>query len=101
MFVLLRVYFIECVFLFPQLSQIVKNRTGKDGIKAVATGNWGCGDTFQGDVQLKLVIQWIAASVANLPALIYYTAGHQKLAKVGVFENFIEKKVLYQILIKF
>lgn len=52
-------------------------------MKAVATGNWGCGNACSGDVQLKLVIQWMAASVAGLPALIYYTAGHEKLTKVN------------------
>lgn len=31
---------------------------------AVATGNWGCG-VFGGDVQLKSVIQWLAASRAG------------------------------------
>ena len=29
--------------------------------KAIATGKWGCGD-FLGDFQLKLIIQWLAAS---------------------------------------
>lgn len=51
-------------------------------MKPVATGNWGCGNACRGDVQLKLVIQWMAASVAGLPVLVYYTAGHEKLAKV-------------------
>lgn len=63
------------------MSQIGKNRTGKDGIKPVATGNWGCGNAC-GDVQIKLVIQWMAASVAGLPFLVYYTGGHEKLTKV-------------------
>lgn len=54
----------------------------KDGIAPVATGNWGCGSTLQGDVQLKLVIQWMSASLAGLPILIYNTSGHEKLAKV-------------------
>lgn len=54
----------------------------KDGIAPVATGNWGCGSTSRGDVQLKLVIQWMAASLAGLPVLVYYTSGHEKLTKV-------------------
>lgn len=56
----------------------------KNGIAPVATGNWGCGSTAQGDVQLKLVIQWMAASLAGLPVLVYYTSGHEKLAKVWI-----------------
>lgn len=64
-----------------------KNRHNKkDGIAPVATGNWGCGGTSQGDVQLKLVIQWMAASLAGLPVLIYYTSGHEKLAKVRTLQ---------------
>lgn len=38
-----------------------------------------------GDVQLKLVIQWMAASVAGLPVLVYYTAGHEMLTKVRIY----------------
>jgi poly(ADP-ribose) glycohydrolase len=30
----------------------------------IATGNWGCG-AFRGDRQLKFIIQWIAASLAE------------------------------------
>lgn len=57
--------------------------TTRDGIKSIATGNWGCGSRYNGNVQLKLVIQWMAASVAGLPVLVYHTAGHEKLAKVS------------------
>lgn len=53
----------------------------KNGIAPVATGNWGCGQ-LQGDHQLKLVIQWMAASLAGVPVLIYNTFGHEKLTKV-------------------
>lgn len=59
----------------------------KDGIAPVATGNWGCGRTSQGDVQLKLVIQWMAASLAGVPVLIYNTSGHEKLTKVSITQS--------------
>ncbi|KAG5866492.1 hypothetical protein JTB14_004014 [Gonioctena quinquepunctata] len=62
------------------LSQISDNP--KNGLKSVSTGNWGCGSSRKGDVQLKVVIQWLAASVAGVPSLIYYTYGHQQLAKL-------------------
>lgn len=66
-----------------QIAQMSKQRLNKkDGIAPVATGNWGCGSTSHGDVQLKLVIQWMAASLAGLPVLVYYTSGHDKLTKV-------------------
>ncbi|XP_055326959.1 uncharacterized protein LOC129580499 isoform X2 [Sitodiplosis mosellana] len=64
------------------IAQMNKHRLNKkDGIAAVATGNWGCGHK-QGNVQLKLVIQWMSASLAGLPVLIYNTSGHEKLAKL-------------------
>ena len=52
------------------------------GLFPVATGNWGCGSRLKGEPQLKLVIQWLAASLAGVPRLIYYTAGHPSLSKV-------------------
>ena len=53
----------------------------KDGQRPVATGNWGCGSCQGGDAQIKLTIQWLAASHTGLPNLIYYT-WHHKLVKV-------------------
>ncbi|XP_057330100.1 uncharacterized protein LOC130670696 isoform X2 [Microplitis mediator] len=52
------------------------------GLLPVATGNWGCGSRLKGDPQLKLVIQWLAASLAGVPRLIYYTCGNQSLSKL-------------------
>lgn len=49
----------------------------------VITGNWGCGSRHLGDPQLKLLIQWLAASVADTPRLVYYTCNHRKLLKVS------------------
>lgn len=63
-----------------QISQL--HGTGKIGCRPVATGNWGCGNSLKGDVQLKLVIQWMAASVSGIPLLLYYTSGDEKLTKV-------------------
>lgn len=42
------------------------------GVRPIATGNWGCG-VFGGDPQLKSLLQWVAASKARCPKLIYYT----------------------------
>ena len=42
-------------------------------IRSVATGNWGCGSAGGGDYQLKVIIQWIAASIAQVPQLRYFT----------------------------
>ncbi|TPX68175.1 hypothetical protein SpCBS45565_g03241 [Spizellomyces sp. 'palustris'] len=44
----------------------------------VATGNWGCG-AFNGDPELKSLVQLIAASVAKRP-ILYFTFGDEDLA---------------------
>lgn len=55
--------------------------TNQDGIRAVATGNWGY-EQLNCDVQLKAIIQWLAASMAKLPCLVYYTEGETQLTKL-------------------
>ncbi|XP_076271229.1 uncharacterized protein LOC143203021 isoform X4 [Rhynchophorus ferrugineus] len=67
--------------LAAQLVSDISDKS-KDGIRPITTGNWGCGSSRKGDVQLKVVIQWMAASVAGAPSLIYYTYKHQQLAKL-------------------
>ncbi|KAJ8940164.1 hypothetical protein NQ318_019373 [Aromia moschata] len=64
------------------LSQISSQKPKDEGLKSISTGNWGCGSSRKGDVQLKVVIQWLAASVAGVPSLVYYTCGHQQLVKL-------------------
>ncbi|XP_038874333.1 poly(ADP-ribose) glycohydrolase 1-like [Benincasa hispida] len=49
----------------------------KDDI-GIATGNWGCG-AFGGDPQVKSIIQWLAASQALRPFILYYTFGNEAL----------------------
>lgn len=39
----------------------VPGSSALDETPGVATGNWGCG-AFGGDLQLKSIIQWLAAS---------------------------------------
>ncbi|KAF9581542.1 hypothetical protein BGW38_001407 [Lunasporangiospora selenospora] len=59
--------------------------------RPIATGNWGCG-AFGGHLQLKFVIQWLAASMSRSfepvgtqtrpgDELLYYTFGMAPLAK--------------------
>jgi len=59
--------------------------------RPIATGNWGCG-AFQGDPHLKSLLQWIAASYAGCPCLMYYTFQHPKMDKVRLrsFTTFLE-----------
>lgn len=40
----------------------------------VATGNWGCGQ-FNGDKELKFLIQWMAASYQDRPRMQFHTVG--------------------------
>lgn len=51
-------------------------------VRSVATGSYGCGSSHLGDAQFKLIIQWLAASVANVPILIYYTCSNENLSKL-------------------
>lgn len=44
--------------------------------KPIVTGNWGCG-AFNGDKQLKFVIQLIASSLAGRQ-LVYIPFGYRK-----------------------
>ncbi|XP_014616233.1 PREDICTED: uncharacterized protein LOC106793633 isoform X2 [Polistes canadensis] len=64
-----------------------ENNSNIGGLLSVATGNWGCGSRLKGDPQLKLVIQWLAASLAGVPRLIYYTAGNCSLSKLDTISR--------------
>ena len=46
-------------------------------LRAVATGNWGCG-AFGGDKRLKALLQWLAASAAGRD-VVYFTFGDKGL----------------------
>ena len=41
-----------------------KKTSSKSRFDTIATGNWGCG-AFNGDVILKVCIQWLAASMTG------------------------------------
>jgi hypothetical protein len=59
----------------------------------VATGNWGCG-VFAGDLELKFVIQLIAASFIGRPMSYYTFANSQFAARIdSICDLFEEKKV--------
>ncbi|KAL3850752.1 hypothetical protein ACJIZ3_012634 [Penstemon smallii] len=54
----------------------------------IATGNWGCG-AFGGDPEVKAVIQWLAASEARRPFILYYTFGLEQLEKLQLIVQWI------------
>ncbi|XP_013166962.1 PREDICTED: uncharacterized protein LOC106117277 isoform X3 [Papilio xuthus] len=64
------------------LNELAHKIVSGGSCRPVATGNWGCGRRQRGHPQLKLLLQWLAASVAGVPALIYYTFGNEKLFKL-------------------
>ena len=61
--------------------------------KPISTGNWGCG-AFQGDAQLKFLLQWIAASRAGRK-LIYHSLNDAKLRGDAstILEHYRQKTV--------
>ncbi|CAL8135945.1 unnamed protein product [Orchesella dallaii] len=70
----------------------------------VATGNWGCG-AFNGDPELKFLIQWLAASETGRKLLVYHTIGSARQTESinSMKATLINKKVrvgdLYRIVI--
>jgi len=66
---------------------------GEEGDKGIVTGKWGCG-IFWGDVQLKLLIQWIAASRAGRE-MRFYSFGEDKDLKdvKEIVEEYKEKEI--------
>lgn len=54
----------------------------------IATGNWGCG-AFGGDVEVKSMLQWLAASQASRPFVLYFTFAHTFSERLVVFTEWI------------
>lgn len=54
----------------------------------VVTGNWGCG-AFGGDPEIKAIIQWLAASQARRPFILYYSFNLEALRKLDVVVRWI------------
>jgi len=59
----------------PGTSANAQGRDGGEVVKGglgIATGNWGCG-VFGGNLQLKSMLQWLAASQAGRPFILYFS----------------------------
>ncbi|MQM06151.1 hypothetical protein Taro_038970 [Colocasia esculenta] len=63
-----------------ELSHVYGILTTEENV-GVATGNWGCG-AFGGDPEVKSIIQWLAASQALRPFILYYTFGEKALQRL-------------------
>eukprot|EP01097_Dermamoeba_algensis_P009482 TRINITY_DN666_c0_g1_i1.p1 TRINITY_DN666_c0_g1~~TRINITY_DN666_c0_g1_i1.p1 ORF type:complete len:470 (-),score=89.33 TRINITY_DN666_c0_g1_i1:48-1457(-) len=48
--------------------------------KVIATGNWGCG-VFRGHLEVKAVVQWLAASITEGRSMRYYPFDQTDLAE--------------------
>ncbi|XP_078447402.1 poly(ADP-ribose) glycohydrolase 1-like isoform X7 [Wolffia australiana] len=59
-----------------------------DEVLGVATGNWGCG-AFGGDLEIKSMIQWLAASQAGRPFILYNTFGVKALQRLEEVTQFL------------
>ncbi|XP_009605120.1 poly(ADP-ribose) glycohydrolase 1-like [Nicotiana tomentosiformis] len=57
----------------------------------VVTGNWGCG-AFGGDSQVKAMLQWLAASQAFRPFILYYTFDLEALQMLGQVAQWISSQ---------
>ncbi|KAL0381991.1 UNVERIFIED_CONTAM: Poly(ADP-ribose) glycohydrolase 1 [Sesamum calycinum] len=75
--------------------EVTKNNEGQvlrykeyEGEIGVATGNWGCG-AFGGDPEVKAIIQWLAASQALRPFVLYYTFNLEALQKLDLVVQWI------------
>ena len=58
--------------------------------RVVATGNWGCG-AFGGNPQLKCLLQWISASEAGCPRMVYYTFHEASMGDLHSVVNRIQE----------
>jgi poly(ADP-ribose) glycohydrolase len=68
----------------------------------IATGNWGCG-AFKGNLELKLIIQWLVASYVRRP-LVYFTFGNADFCDrikqfVSNLPTWVQCRDLYKALI--
>lgn len=83
--------------LFPLFQLNQKSLHLNANLRSIATGSWGCGSQQAGDPQFKVVIQWLAASVANVPTLIYYTCAKESLSKLDTVVRVLHGEWLFPI----
>ncbi|EFJ33511.1 hypothetical protein SELMODRAFT_84118 [Selaginella moellendorffii] len=74
-----------CGFL---VHQSIQCGGSSESARGVATGNWGCG-VFGGDHEVKSMLQWLAASEAGRPFLLYYTFKDPRTTKLQRIADWI------------
>lgn len=88
-----------CGFSF----RIAGDNPESNGMRPVATGNWGCG-AFGGNKRLKTLLQWMSASMAGRPLKYYSFRDHsfsREQAKIVAVlqEKGVTVGQLYEILV--
>lgn len=73
--------------------------------KGIATGNWGCG-AFGGDLPIKSMLQWLAASEAKCPTVKYFTFGDPRAERLReavhfISENYYDVGHVWSTLVKY
>lgn len=58
----------------------------KSILRAVATGNWGCG-AYRGDPQLKAMLQWMVVSACGRPEMKYHTFEDTRVSQVCIMST--------------
>lgn len=76
----------------------IESPNAEPRVRPIATGNWGCG-VFRGDPELKALIQWVAASAAGCPVIVYHTFGDRRLLRVsvGLCCGLLQKKTMMKL----
>lgn len=72
-----------CGFLLTEKadSNVLQSSCERTIYRGIATGNWGCG-AFGGNLPIKSMLQWIAASEAGWPTVKYYTFRDQRAERL-------------------
>ena len=67
----------------------------------IITGGWGCG-VYNGDILLKIIIQWIAASMSKKSLVICPFGNNKTLNKSGLVKMLQDHSVgsVYSLLLK-
>ena len=79
-----------------------KEEEVKSSHKKVSTGRWGCG-AFNGNAELKFLLQWIAASINNRE-MVFYSFDHKdwsKLEQIALIYTDQSVSDIYNDLIQF
>ena len=93
--------FAEICLLMSMLCFTEKRRE----YEGIATGNWGCG-AFGGDLSIKSMLQWIAASEAGWSTVKYYTFRDKKAERLHeavrhIVENKYDMGQLWSALVSY